>query len=162
MDHVDQIIEQWHGARPDLDVSPIAVVGRLHRIARHLTDELVRVYAAHGLGEGEFDVLATLRRSGPPHALTPSALAESTMVTSGAITKRVDRCLAQGWVARGPSTDDGRGRLVTLTPAGQALIDRAFAAHIANEHHLLAGLSARDRDQLASLLVRWGDRLGVS
>ena len=90
-DHVQHIVDQWALERPDLDASPILVIGRLHRVGLALTDELVRVYSAHGLGEGDFDVLATLRRGGPPYELTPSDLVEQTMVTSGAVTKRLDR-----------------------------------------------------------------------
>ena len=106
---------QWARERPDLDVAPQGVVGRLHRVAARLTEELVAVYAEHNLGEGEFDVLATLRRSGPPYALTPGELAAQTMVTSGAISKRVDRCEEQGWVNRTVEEHDRRARRVCLT-----------------------------------------------
>lgn len=152
-------MEQWRAARPDLDVSPQGVIGRLHRLAARLTEELVAVYGEFGLGEGEFDVLATLRRSGPPYELTPSALAAGTMVTSGATTKRVDRCVQQGWVSRRVSERDGRGRVVGLTPAGRDLLDRAFTAHMANEHRLLASLPEEDRATLARLLEAWGRTL---
>ena len=152
---------QWGRERPDLDVSPQAVIARLHRIAGALTEALVAVYAEHGLGEGEFDVLATLRRSGQPYALSPSDLAAATMVTSGAVSKRVDRCVEQGWVSRAVSETDGRGRLVRLTPKGRRLIDDAFTAHIANEHRILEELRPRERDELARILARWAVRLGV-
>jgi DNA-binding MarR family transcriptional regulator len=159
-DHVGWIMEQWGRERPDLDVSPQGVIGRLHRVAARLTEELVAVYAGFGLGEGEFDVLATLRRSGPPYELTPGDLAAQTMVSSGAVTKRVDRCVDQGWVTRRVRADDGRGRAVALTDAGRDLIDRAFEAHMANEHRLLSALPAADRATLARLLERWGRELG--
>lgn len=152
---------QWTAERPDLDVTPQGIIGRLHRIALRLTDELVDVYAHYGLGEGEFDILATLRRSGPPYALTPTELAEQAMVTSGAITKRVDRCIAHGWVTRQRSNDDGRGRLIALTPHGRDLIDTAFTAHIANEARLLAPLSERHRQALAVALEAWANQLGL-
>ena len=158
-DHVDRVMAQWAEERPDLDVGPQAVIGRLHRVANRLTDELVRVYAEHGLGEGEFDVLATLRRSGPPYALTPTVLAASTMVTSGAISKRVDRCVRQGWVTRSASDSDARGRVVALTDTGRTLIDRAFTAHIANEHRLVGLLSSTDQRLLADALRRWAHAL---
>ena len=118
------------------------------------------VYAEFGLGAGEFDILATLRRSGAPYELAPGGLAASTMVTSGAVTKRVDRCVEQGWVTRRASDRDARGRVVALTAAGRALIDRAFEAHMANEHRLLAGLSDLERTRLAGLLELLGRRLG--
>lgn len=160
-DHVARVIEQWQRERPDLDPFPQAVIARLHRIALRLTDELVAVYAEHGLGEGEFDVLATLRRQGAPYALTAGELAEQTMVTSGAVTKRVDRCLARGWVTRSPSEEDGRGRTIALTAAGRALIDEAFTAHLANERRLLAHFSGAERAQLATLLAGWAEELGL-
>lgn len=159
LDHVGWIMEQWRRERPDLDVTPQGVIGRLHRVGARLTEELVAVYAEHGLGEGEFDVLATLRRSGPPYELAAGDLAAQTMVTSGAITKRVDRCVAQGWVRRRTDDRDARGRVVALTPAGLRLIDRAFEAHIANEHRLVGLLPERDRATLARILERWGTAL---
>lgn len=158
-DFVARIIEQWAVERPDLDVTPIGIIGRLHRLADRLTEELVAVYGGFGLGEGEFDVLATLRRSGPPYELTPSELAASTMVTGGAVTKRVDRLVQRGWATRRASDRDGRGRVVGLTPAGRDLMDRAFAAHVANEHRLVGLLSEADRTALARILESWGRAL---
>lgn len=160
-DHVAQVMAQWRRERPDLDPSPQGVIGRLHRIAARLTDELVAVYARHGLGEGEFDILATLRRQGAPYSLTPGELAGQTMVTSGAITKRVDRCIAQGWVTRAPRETDGRGRLITLTETGRRLIDAAFTEHLANEQRLLATFDAAERALLEGLLARWARELGL-
>ena len=159
LDHVGRVMAQWHQERPDLDVSPQGIIGRLHRLAMRLTEELVAVHAEFGLGEGEFDVLATLRRAGAPYELTPTELAAWTMVSSGAVTKRVDRCLQQGWVTRRHSDRDARGRVVALTDAGRELIDRAFEAHMANEHRLVGSLSERQRAQLAHLLEVWGRAL---
>ncbi|MEJ7832182.1 MAG: MarR family transcriptional regulator [Nocardioides sp.] len=158
-DHVGRIMAQWAVERPDLDVSPQGVIGRLHRLAVALTEELVAVYAEFGLGEGEFDVLATLRRTGAPFELTPGELAATTMVSSGAVTKRVDRCIAQGWATRRTSDRDARGRVIALTPAGRKLIDAAFEAHMANEHRLVAGLGDLERARLARLLEVWGRHL---
>jgi DNA-binding MarR family transcriptional regulator len=160
-DHVDRILEQWARERPDLDVSPAGVIDRMSRVSNRLTEELVAVYATFGLGEGEFDILATLRRSGAPYALSPGELAAATMVTSGAISKRVDRCERQGWVARSVDNRDGRGRLISLTVQGRALIDEAFTAHMANEHRLVGLLSEHDRTLLAAALRRWGHELGI-
>lgn len=158
-DHVATVMDQWARERPDLDVSPQGLIARVHRLGARLTEALVEVYAQHGLTEAEFDILATLRRQGAPYALPAGELATQTMVTSGAITKRVDRCVAQGWVTRGVSERDGRGRVITLTTAGREVIDRAFTDHIANEHRLVAGLATRDRDALARLLEAWGSSL---
>jgi DNA-binding MarR family transcriptional regulator len=159
LDHVGRIMAKWHEARPDLDVSPQGIIGRLHRLAARLTEELVAVYAEYGLGEGEFDVLATLRREGAPYELTPSDLAAWTMVSSGAVTKRVDRCVERGWVTRRVGDGDARGRVVALTDAGLDLIDRAFEAHMANEQRLVASLDEMERARLAHLLETWGRTL---
>ncbi len=160
-DHVGQIMAQWAVERPDLDVAPQGIIGRLHRLAGRLTEELVATYAEFGLGEGEFDVLATLRRGGAPYELTPGELADSTMVTSGAVSKRVDRLEESGLVARRVSDRDARGRRVALTDAGLELIDRAFAAHMDNEARLVAPLSDMERARLAHLLEVWSRALGV-
>ena len=160
-DFVGHVLEQWRAERPDLDVSPVGVIARLHRLAARLTEELVAEYAEHGLGEGEFDVLATLRRAGAPYELTPGALAASTMVSSGAITKRVDRLAGAGLGPKRVGATDGRSRVVALPAEGVELIDRLIGDHTANEHRLLAGLTELDRTRLASLLERWGRQLGV-
>ncbi|WP_028643998.1 MarR family winged helix-turn-helix transcriptional regulator [Nocardioides sp. URHA0020] len=159
LDHVGRIMAKWHEARPDLDVSPLGVIGRLHRLAARLTEELVAVYAEFGLGEGEFDILATLRREGPPYELTPRDLGHWTMVSSGAVTKRVDRCVEQGLVTRRVSNHDGRGRVIALTDAGLDVIDRAFTAHLVNERRLVDLLGETERARLARTLESWGRAL---
>jgi DNA-binding MarR family transcriptional regulator len=161
MDHVSTVVAQWAAERPELDVSPLLVIGRIHRIALALTPELVEVYARHGLGEGDFDVLATLRRQGIPYALTPGELGERTMLTSGAVTKRVDRLAAKGLVERRASTTDGRSRTVVLTAEGHRVIDAAMDEHVANEARLLAGLEPDERAALGELLGRLATTLGV-
>lgn len=154
-DHVARIQAEWARERPDLDVRPQGVIGRLHRLAGHLTEQLCVVYRRFGLAEGEFDVLATLRRAGPPYERAPGELAQFTMVTTGAMTKRLDRLERDGLVTRRRSAADGRGRVVALTTAGQELIDRAFTEHMANEHRLLGELTAEEAAALESLLTRW-------
>lgn len=158
-DHVAHIQQEWRRERPDLDVRPQGVIGRLHRLADELTRELVVVYREHGLGEGEFDVLAALRRAGPPFERAPGDLAGHTMVTTGAMTKRIDRLEAAGLVTRRRSTEDGRARVVALTPEGRDLIDRAFTDHMDNERRLLAHLSEREAATLETLLATWIQRL---
>lgn len=155
LDHVARIQREWARERPDLDVSPQGVIGRLHRLAGHLTERLCVVYRRYGLGEGEFDVLATLRRGGAPFERAPGELAAFTMVTTGAMTKRVDRLERDGLVARRPSESDGRGRVVALTAAGRELIDRAFAEHMRNERRLLDDLSPEEAALLETLLTTW-------
>ncbi|MGW0894700.1 MarR family winged helix-turn-helix transcriptional regulator [Saccharopolyspora sp. NPDC002578] len=154
-DHVARIQAEWARERPDLDVSPQRVLGRLHRLAAHLTEELCVVYRRHGLSEGEFDVLAALRRAGEPFERAPGELARFTMVTTGAMTKRISRLENAGLVKRRPATDDGRGRVVVLTRAGRELFDRAFTDHMRNEHRLLAAMTPAEADQLEALLTTW-------
>lgn len=155
LDHVARIQAEWARERPDLDVSPQGVIGRLHRLANHLTEQLLVVYRRFGLGEGDFDVLATLRRAGPPFERAPGELAQFTMVTTGAMTKRIDRLERDGLVTRRRSTADGRGRVVALTPAGRELIDTAFTEHMHNERRLLDELSTEDAALLEALLTTW-------
>lgn len=158
-DHVGQILEQWRVERPDLDTSPMGIIGRLHRLAARLDDELRVVFAEAGLVSGDFDVLASLRRSGAPYELTPGELVATTMVTSGAVTKRVDRLVAAGLVERTVCADDARSRRIRLTDEGFRLVDELVDKHVANEHRLLAGLSDSDKSRLAHLLEVWGRTL---
>lgn len=143
---------QWQRERPDLDLAPVQVLGRLSRIGPQLDRALAMVFERFGLGPGEFDVLATLRRAGAPFELTPSALMDSMVITSGAVTKRVDRLVAEGLVQRRPDPADGRGKLVGLTTRGREVVDAAIGEHLANEDRLLGLLTARQREQLADLL----------
>ncbi|MGF9566535.1 MarR family transcriptional regulator [Neorhizobium sp. JUb45] len=155
MDHVDRILSQWNRERPDLDVGPMGTFGRLKRLADHLSSELGRVYEAHDLTAAGFDVLATLRRSGAPYTLSPSALISSTMVTSGTMTNRLCRLEAAALITRQPDPEDGRGQAVTLTPRGFELIDRVVTEHVANQHRLIAGLPSELRDHLDAGLRAW-------
>ncbi|GAB3879861.1 MarR family winged helix-turn-helix transcriptional regulator [Terrabacter terrigena] len=160
-DHAQHVVDQWAAVRPELDASPVLVIGRLHRVALALTTELVKVYNAHGLGEGDFDVLATLRRTGEPYELTPSELMDQTMVTSGAVTKRLDRLEGAGLVTRRVCDGDRRSRIVVLTDKGRELIDRAAPEHFANEARLLEPLTDSERATMARLLAKLGAPLGV-
>ena len=157
-DHVSSIQAEWARERPDVDTSPMGVIGRLHRLAGHLTEQLLVVYRRYGLAEGEFDVLATLRRAGAPSERAPGELAARTMVTTGAMTKRLDRLERDGLVTRRRSAIDGRGRVVALTDAGRELIDAAFAEHMRNEHRLLAELDDADAADLRRILMTWLQR----
>lgn len=154
-DRVARIQAEWRRERPDVDVSPQGIIGRLHRLAARLTDELTVVYERHGLGEGEFDVLATLRRAGAPFERAPGELAAHTMVTTGAMTKRVDRLVDAGLVERRVDAGDGRRRIVGLTARGLEVIDAAFTEHMENEHRLVDELAASDRHALEVILTRW-------
>lgn len=151
-DAVDRILEQWRAERPDLDPSPMGVIGRVSRLARLLDRRLQENFDRFDLQHWEFDVLATLRRTGTPYRLTAGGLVASSMVTSGAITNRIDRLVARGLVTREADPANRRSVLVTLTATGIALVDEAVAAHVRHEEALLAGLSTDDRAQLAGLL----------
>jgi DNA-binding MarR family transcriptional regulator len=153
-DVIAEIAEQWARERPDLDTAPMLVVGRLLRLAHVLDARLRPPFAAAGLANGDFDVLAALRRAGEPFLVRPVELSRSLMVTTGAITKRLDRLEAEGLVARESTDDDGRGKLIRLTPAGVAMADRMMAAHLENQRRLISGLDPADREELAVLLGR--------
>lgn len=151
-DGVDAIIAQWRRERPELDHGPIGVVGRVSRLAREIEARLETVYREHGLEPGWHDVLATLRRTGPPYQLRPSDFTGALMLTSSGTTKRLDRLERAGLIERSPDPDDRRGVMITLTKAGHELIDRVTEAHLANEARILGGLSAAERERLAGLL----------
>ncbi len=146
---------QWLRERPEIDPFPMALLGRLNEASLIvMRDWLAPVMAKFGLQPGEFDVLATLRRTGAPYALTPTALYETTMMSSGGMTARIDRLEKAGLVARGKHPTDRRGTLVALTKKGRALIDKAYAAHIANETELLSALGKTEQRELDRLLAK--------
>jgi DNA-binding MarR family transcriptional regulator len=152
MDHLDAIAEAWERERPDVDVAALALVGRLLRAAALAQVELGPPMRERGLGPGWFNLLAALRRAGPPYALRPGELMRATMVSSAGMTKRLDRLADAGLVERSPDPHDRRGTLVRLTPKGRAVIDEALPAHVANEERLLAPLTDRERHTLDKLL----------
>jgi DNA-binding MarR family transcriptional regulator len=151
-DGVDRMIEQWARERPELDVSPIGVIGRISRLSRELEARLEPVYRAHGLEPGWHDVLATLRRSGPPYRLRATEFTRTLMITSSGATKRLDRLERAGLIERSPNPQDRRGTLIGLTPAGRELIDGVTEAHLDNERRLLSALTADEQQTLADLL----------
>ncbi len=153
MDRADIAIEQWSRERPDLPALPMAVFGRLSEAAeRVMRDHMNPLFAEAGLRPGEFDVLATLRRSGPPYMLTPTRLYEATMISSGGMTNRLDRLEAAGLVERRPDPNDRRGKLIGLTASGRRLIDDTIAKHVGNEVQLLSALSTPEQLKLNALL----------
>jgi DNA-binding MarR family transcriptional regulator len=160
-DRVELILAQWARERPDLDHTPVAVIGRLSRAARVVERALAEHFATHGLQAGEYDILATLRRSGAPFRLTAGALVGTSMVTSGAITNRIDRLVAKELVDRATDPSNRRQVLITLTDRGNAVVDEVIEHHLDLERRLLDGLTVRQREQLArilrELLVSLGD-----
>ncbi|WP_345695945.1 MarR family winged helix-turn-helix transcriptional regulator [Kitasatospora terrestris] len=153
-DGVDAIIQQWNTVRPDLDVTPMAVVGRLSRASRLLERSVKDTLSAQGVEPWEFDVLATLLRSGPPHVLSAGALSSAAMVSSAALTNRIDRLVEKGLVDRALDPDHRRRMLISLTEQGLRLVNEAADHHLANERTQLAGLTDDEQQQLATLLRR--------
>lgn len=155
MDHhddVDQLVAAWRRERPDLDVSPLEVLSRVTRLARHLDRARRRVFASHDLESWEFDVLTALRRTGTPYELSPGKLLAQTLVTSGTMTNRIDRLAAKGLVERRPDPDDRRGVRVRLTEHGRERVDDALSGLLEHEHELLRNLGEADQHRLAELL----------
>ncbi|UCJ16244.1 MarR family transcriptional regulator [Pseudomonas sp. MM211] len=151
-DRAQLAAEQWQQQRPDLDGFSMAVIGRLGELSQVVSrDHLLPFFAEHGLQAGEFDLLATLRRSGEPYALMPTALYESAMISSGGMTSRIDRLEKAGLIERRRHPSDRRGILVALTTAGFELIDSMLSAHVDNLQRVLAALSDEEKQQLHAL-----------
>jgi DNA-binding MarR family transcriptional regulator len=153
-DHVDEIVAQWRKERPDLNVAPLALYGRLFRIVQLSDDALTKGLAPYELHPGWFDLLAALRRTGAPYELNPTRLMRATLLSSSGMTKRLDRIEEAGLIERRPDPGDRRGTLVRLTRRGKSVIDRALKTHLANEERLLAALTASDRRTLDGLLKK--------
>ncbi|MFJ6082703.1 MarR family winged helix-turn-helix transcriptional regulator [Streptomyces sp. NPDC001002] len=151
-DPVDAIVEQWAAVRPDLDTAAMEVFGRIFRLSREMGDRMEKAYAPYGIARGEFDVLATLRRSGAPHALSPRQLSATLMLTTGGMTGRLDKLERAGLLRRSPDPHDRRALQVTLTEKGLDIVDRAVAAGLAVETEALSTLDAEQAGQLADLL----------
>jgi DNA-binding MarR family transcriptional regulator len=151
-DEVDAIVEAWRRERPDVDVAPMEVLSRISRLARRLDRLRASAFSAHDLEYWEFDVLAALRRTGPPYRLSPGQLIQETLVTSGTMTNRVDRLTDRGFVIRQDHPNDRRGVLVQLTDAGKDVVDAALAELMVAERQILDALDVTDHDQLTRTL----------
>ena len=151
-DFIDMILDRWARERPDLDVSPMGVIGRISRACRVLEEEMSNIFSVYGLNRGEFDVLVALRRAGRPYRLKPTELSSDLMVTSGGMTNRLDRMEKSGLIVRQPDPTDRRGVLVCLSEHGRRLVDEILVAYVENQHRLLSSLDQADRDALANIL----------
>jgi len=160
-DHVATIIHQWEKERPDLDPSPIAIVGRLSRLSRAAERKIEANFKKYGLHGGTYDLLATLRRNGEPFALTPTQLQAEMMLSSGATTYRIDLLEKRGLLERTPDPNDRRGTLVRLTDAGRKLTDEVVETHLATERELLASLTEKQKRDLAELLGQLAQAVGL-
>lgn len=151
-DQVDRIVEAWTRERPELDFAPLQIFSRVGRLARHLDRARKESFASSQLESWEFDVLSALRRAGQPYQLSPKALLQQTLVSSGTMTNRIDRLVKRGLVQRHTDPNDGRGVIVVMTPAGRDSVDTAISSLVAAEAVLLQKLPAADRERLAGLL----------
>ena len=151
-DEVDRIVEDWSRERPDVDFAPLQVLSRVARLAKHLDRARRQAFAASGLEPWEFDVLAALRRAGTPYQLSPKALLQQTLVSSGTMTNRIDRLVGRRLVERRTDPHDGRGVLVVMTSRGAEAVDAAISELLTGEAELLEGLSKADQERLSVLL----------
>ena len=151
-DEVDRIVDAWTHERPDLDFSPLQVLSRVGRLARHLERARRTAFAASDLELWEFDVLSALRRAGEPYQLSPKSLLQQTLVSSGTMTNRIDRLVTRKLVERRTDPNDGRGILVVMTESGRERVDAAISTLLQAESELLDRLPAADQERLSSLL----------
>lgn len=152
MDAIDRVVEQWFKEKPDLDTQPMAIMGRLMRIAKYMETRVAELHKQYDLKMGEFDVLATLRRAGDPYRLTPSALINSMMLTSGAMTNRLDKLEKKGLISREHSKEDRRSVTVELTSNGLQLIDNLILEHVEVQRDFIRGLSDEEKVQVNKAL----------
>lgn len=153
-DHVAAVRAEWAREWPDLDTSSIDVVARVGRVSRFLDEGMDRLFLTRGIRREGWDVLASLRRAGPPYRASPTELYQRLMRTSGAMTNRLRRLEAAGLVTRLPDPDDARGSLVELTAEGHRLVDELAPLHVANERAMLAALTKKEQRDLAALLAK--------
>lgn len=159
LDHVEQRRQQWARELPDVDTVGMAVLGRARWITLSVRPPIESVFARFGLDAGEFDVLATLLRSGRPYRIRPTDLFQSLMISSGGLTNRLARLEAAGFVTRPPSEADSRSLLAELTPAGRRVAEAAFREDMQVEADLLRGLTKAETRQLALLLAKLASSL---
>lgn len=152
VDHVDRLRAQWRRELPSVDTVGMEILGRVYRLSRIVGREIESLFHSFKLDRAEFDVLAALRRAGPPFRLTPTELYRSLMGSSGGMTHRIDRLMEAGLVVRAGPAVDGRSSPVELTKKGRSLIEKAFRADMALEARYLRVLSTDERIRLARLL----------
>ncbi len=155
MDAIDRVLEQWAKEKPDLETEAMAMMGRVMRIAKYMETEVAELHKRYDLKLGEFDVLATLRRSGEPYLLTPSELIGSLMLTSGAMTNRLDKLEGKGLIARAHSKEDRRSVTVELTKKGLILIDEMIIEHVETQKRLVQSLTDNQKQSANALLKVW-------
>ena len=160
-DAVDRIIGQWHREIPELRLRPMEVFGRIHRLSRLSSQRIEPVYVSHGIARTEFDVIASLRRSGEPYTLSPKEIGASLMLSSGGLTGRLDKLEKAGLVERLPDPNDRRGLRIRLTDKGLAAIDKAVAEGLDVQWDVLDTLTPDEQEQLAGLLRKLHNGFGT-
>ncbi|MFA0415051.1 MarR family winged helix-turn-helix transcriptional regulator [Vibrio renipiscarius] len=155
MDPVERAVNQWATEKPQLDTEPMAIIGRMLLLSKHLETQISKLHKQHDLKLGEFDVLASLLRSGKPHALTPSELLDALMLTSGAMTNRLDRLEGKGLITRVSNKHDRRSVTVQLTESGFELMTQLIEQHVNLQKELIAGIAQQERGQLNAVLTQW-------
>ncbi len=160
-DRIHRMLEQWKHERPDLDASPMGILGRLMILSRLLDRGVEQILQPYDLSIPEFDMLAVLRRCGPPFRQSVGELRAHSLLSSGAMTNRVDRLEQKGLVQREPNPEDRRGVLVVLTKKGRVLIDQVVPERLKEGHGRVSVLSKKDRQQLEALLTRFLAALSI-
>jgi DNA-binding MarR family transcriptional regulator len=151
-DSIEMFLQQWRRERPDLDPWPFGILGRTQRISARLQTRALTWLEPLGLTWESFSLLAALRRSGAPYELRPTEIYKESLLSSGAITNRIDKVEKEGWVKRYDSPDDRRGVIVRLTPSGKVIADKAIEIHFKQLSAQLSGIAKRDRQHLLELL----------
>lgn len=154
-DHIDRLVAKWGNERPDYDLAPVEIIGRVGRICEYVDRALDAKFAEFDITRASFDVLATLKRTGPPYRLSQRELMKNLLRTSGSISVRIDAMERGGLVTREADSEDRRATLVTITEKGINLLEKIVPEHLLNEESLLAGLSAHERSELIGLLRKW-------
>lgn len=152
-DHVTKLLQQWQTVRPELDASPMGIIGRIGRMEKFLTPAVEAVINQHGMSRIEFDLMATLRRANGP--LTPTELYKTTMLSSGAVSSKLDKLVEKQWVERLTNEEDRRSCRVVLTEQGLNVIDPAVDAHVENQKKLLESFTSEEQQTLGNLLAKW-------
>jgi DNA-binding MarR family transcriptional regulator len=154
-DHIDRLVSKWGVERPDYDLAPVQIIGRIGRIFEYVDRALEAKFGEFDISRASFDVLATLKRTGPPYRLSQRELMKNLLRTSGSISVRIDAMEREGLVAREVDAEDRRATLVAITEKGIHLLERIVPEHLLNEERLLSGLTPRDRAELIRLLRKW-------
>jgi DNA-binding MarR family transcriptional regulator len=151
-DRVDAVIEALERQLPALDYTAKAVTARLVRLGTLFIEAIERVASAFGLSSNEYVILCVLRASGPPYALPPKSITPLMALSSGGMTNILHALAARGLIERRPDPSDRRGVLIQITPEAIKLINQAIAAHVAEEHRMVASLAPAERRALQKLL----------